>query len=794
MRQRLLLALLLLTLPVIPCFADTPDLKLDTALAGAERLDHQFIFCVEADRVSLPKKPDSDSGPIGQGDPVLPGASVDQAGIAYNRSERNFGTLRAVAPPTMVVLSTNPGDPNIYDGMPAGDSFVLLADSLTDSQWQAMTSAGGLGVGDLTDARQRDLFVAMLPYGKLKIAPWYANSLLYTEKDTRDLTSSIEETRIRILRKPMAMIMYDGKSGSQESEIPDADNTDRWKLVSPENWGGSKDTVFGVKVREELPNVPKVAEIDYNSAALNVPVDVTGLHTVADLVKAVALSTHIELYADARLEPAKLTILPPKQAAGAITTAGDLLQALAFCVTGTWRQVGPAFILTDDIAGIGTRAQQLFEFERHGDALRKDPLYDAGEDMLKRHSPNDIGWLGAPEAWTAKQMNGQYYAGKQASFIPSIDGPMGDLTPAQQSLVLRADKQFASDYSWQYKQEGNSPPGPKTRVELMAQIDVQLIVPTVIKPVETGVVVADSQLFQTRPDPHQYDNRGGAPQTYAQMADYLKQHPDILEQLRKRNPALVDRILNPPPVKPVDVRQSLATIAHRAVIVSAKSVAEAQAIVDQVKASGFNELWLMVFDKGKADVGASTLSKATALSGGKDVLDAAIEEGRKQGVDVYAGLNLLAWGSDPPKGTSDFTITGETSAQVWARENVYLANHDSNLEYEAGMIALDRPIDATSVYVNPFTPKVAEPLDDLIRNVAHHTGIKGMSGGRYRRQDTVPFIPSIPPAHSRWVSTKNSGLRSSGQRMSIPSTSSAPITIRDWPMSACRTSNTRTRS
>lgn len=699
--------------------ADTPAVKLSVALVNAERLDRSFTISVDADRVQLPK----------DAEPVLPGASVDQVSIAYDRSERDFGLVRAVAPSSMVLLNTAPDEPDIYQGMPPSDDFVLLADSLSDAQWQAINGSGGLSVADLDD-KQRAMFMALLPQGRLKVAPWYGTGIFYTKDQIRDLTDSLGETRIRLARTATALIMYNGKGGYPVNDIPDRDNTDRWKLASREDWGGSRDTVYGVKVRADVPNAPKNSELDYDAKSLQVAVDIDGLHTVADLVDAVAAATHVELYADARLEPKLLTVLPPKPSGDGrpapMPDAGDILQALAFCVTGTWRQVGPAFILSDDIAGIGTRTQLWHEFERDADELRKAPLLAAGADMLKRHGPDDIGWFGSPEAWTPDEMKANRYAGKQAVYVPELDMTYSQFTPAQQALILRADQQFAHDYTWQYKHEALSPPEASTRVRLTASIQVQLLVPTIAKPVDADLNLFDAELFQTPPEAPDSSSQDVNRTSISAMAAYLKSHPDIMEKMRQKNPKLLDRILNPQPVKPVDPKALLAGIDHRALLLRAASPTEARAAVDQAGALGFNEVWLLVFESGVASVAGSTLSRAQALIGDQDALDAAIDEGRKQHVDIYACLDLLAWGAEPPKGTADFTILGETSKQAWARESIFLADHTSELDFEQGMIALDRPINAASVYVDPFSASVGGSLADLVRNVAHHSGLSGM--------------------------------------------------------------------
>ena len=61
----------------------------------------------------------------------------------------------------------------------------------------------------------------------------------------------------------------------------------------------------------------------------------------------------MELYADPRYSDRKLSVQ------GTSASAGDLLRALALAVTGTWRVVGPAYLLTDDLEGLGVRQGRI---------------------------------------------------------------------------------------------------------------------------------------------------------------------------------------------------------------------------------------------------------------------------------------------------------------------------------------------------------------------------------------------------------------------------------------------------
>jgi len=81
---------------------------------------------------------------------------------------------------------------------------------------------------------------------------------------------------------------------------------------------------------------------------------------VGDLVRRVAKAANAEVYADPRL--ARLPVFVQGDEAA---RAGDVLQALCWAVTGAFRKVGPAaYVLTNDVAGLGTRKAALADLSR----------------------------------------------------------------------------------------------------------------------------------------------------------------------------------------------------------------------------------------------------------------------------------------------------------------------------------------------------------------------------------------------------------------------------------------------
>ena len=82
-----------------------------------------------------------------------------------------------------------------------------------------------------------------------------------------------------------------------------------------------------------------------------------GATKLGDLITRVSVITHLELYADGRVASLPLMVR------GSRARSGDVLKALALAVTGTYRKVDTAFVLTSDLTGIGTRQMRLAEWQ-----------------------------------------------------------------------------------------------------------------------------------------------------------------------------------------------------------------------------------------------------------------------------------------------------------------------------------------------------------------------------------------------------------------------------------------------
>ena len=697
------LLLLLATVLLTPCAASaqaapTPPQTLAAALTQAKAPAKGITLAVDAARTALPK----DAAPTDAQ------SSVADVADAYGRDVRDFGVVTAVAPPTMVVINASPSDPNPYDGMPSSDALALLCAGLSDAQWQSLTGAEGLGAGELLTESQRQLFVQTLSGGKLKVVPLAARHN-YRQGEERDLTDQLGQARLRLAQSVQFQMPIAGEPGSYYAGLeapPAPDAPPSYLMVDRRDYDGSRDTLYGVKVRAEEPNEPKEGQLDLSAKALQASIPLIGLKTVGDLVARIARTTRTELYADPRLESQPLTLAGPAK----VAPAADLLRAVAFCLTGTFRQVGPAYVVTDDVAGVGTRRQIWWQFEQYGDALRAQAVYEAENTVFSRHSPRDVSAFGDPSAFTPDQdrpdpaSHSFFSASVNPEVHPRIYQSLAQFSPAQQATIRRTSALFNSTHQSRLTTL-DSPVGMVSRVNL------QLLIPTLDGPIDMGISEPMESLFQMPPD----------------VADRRQKAQQALMEEKYRKPPPMGAVPKALAGPPVTVAQALAVVPRRAVLVRAKTAAQVDADIAAMKALGLNQLWLDVFSDGHAHIPDVPQSDVAESSLKADILTEALAKTRGTGIRVFPVLDLLAWGPSPPDEAADRTILGETTAQATARwqqiKELMRAGHTGMYgENTTGGVTPSFP----GVAVCPLAPTVRNALVTLVGDLSARPGVAGI--------------------------------------------------------------------
>lgn len=668
--------------------------------------------------------------------PPAPSATPSEVAGAFGKSNPTFGSVLAIGPPMMVLLNASPGAPDPYTGMPYFDVVPLFAASLTDAQWTSLTSRQGLGIAELTDT-QRELFTQLLPEGRLRVAPWFGD-FNPTAAAELDLSDQLPSTRLRLKQTAQVQIPSEGEDhGTYQMENVPPTTGGTYKLLpSKQNYGGSQEVVYGQRVRAEVQNQLKAGDLDMTLPILKAPIPVGGMKTVGDLMGRVAQATHLELYADRRLEQKTLLILGTGRAA----PAEDLLKAAAFCLTGVYRRVGPAFVLTDDETGIATRMARWQEFEKTADALRRKPIQEARVALNARFGARKIAGFGDPLALTDAQNS----AG-------DVEGPLSKLTPEQQQSVRDTAALWEKSYESSIKDGVMKPLDLSGTLRLFPAVALQLVVPSLSAPVDMGVQINRSGLFSPpalSPEERRAQNEKQMRNVLAtqgpQVFKAIREHPSMWPQFAKEFPALASEILaahpdiavlvnRAPQAEPSRTAPTLADVLrlvpNRAALVSPATAKDADADVAAAQGLGLTQIWVSVFADGRADTAGLTETLARVKS----------KPAKQTPIQVFAVLDLLSWGPKPPPAVQDLTVLGETSAEAEAHHRQTLALQ--------GEYAYDTEQDTETtpgLAVSSFAPAVRDTLLTLVRSLAATPGLAG-----------VVFRQTAPPGYDLRVNEED---------------------------------------
>lgn len=680
----LFLASALLALP-----ADTqtakPKLTLAQALKTLPAAD-TLVLTVGAEKVTLPDGIE----------PPPTGASAGDIAAAFGEITQRFGAVTAIAPATMTLLNTQPDPPNFEADIGGYQALKILAASLDDVQWRAIISEQGLGLADLSDDTQRGLFHALFRNRQLWIAsddP--ALSMLPAEKraDIRDVTSEIDSTHIR-LGQTANLYLHDrqGKtiyySGTRLDGPP---RLHTYRPKTPPLTPPPPPVVYSVALKAAFPNTPKPSDLSWDGKALQTSISTAGLKTVGDLVSRLGQKTGLELYADPHYAAKRIILLGSPAAA----PASDLLQALCLCVTGTFRKVGPAWVLTDDLVGVGVRRKHLADWKQQAEDAASKVGDEAGAVMLKRRASDarKLRGFGDPVALTPEEFAALPDDPAMPGIptlvdIPEAAYPFAKLTPAQQAWA----RQTAAAYNENlhtaklpdYLSDNETDDADLTRtVSLGAKYQVQLLVPSQSAPVNTNLQSPLELLFYP----------GETPEAY-------KAYADADAKKRAKMP--------PPPPLSVLLRRG----SRRGIVGNPRTAADVDALIRSMQQLGLNQLWLDVFSNGVSHLKVST--------GGPDILTEALTKTRGTGIEVYAAVSLFAWDDTAPDSARDLTIDGQDSRQalLGAKQHTREVTDDEE--------GLPIPFPASvPVLVSAAAPAVAATLMAMVQDCGARSGLAG---------------------------------------------------------------------
>lgn len=681
-RFRLFLTALLGIAPLAghaPALAtDRQDAHETLSAALAKRpLANQIIVAVGADKVSLT---------AGQSPPS---ASDTLSGLAadYGMTVQDFGSVEAVAPATIYKYTENPADPNPFEGWDADEIVPVLMGSLSEGQWKALIGKQGLALSDLTSEEQHALFLAIFPGHQARVVPIAAPTAedfkriaaSGREDDAskagtiRDLTAQLANARLFLGLKTTLFIPVQPSGATSPSFVMPsgvfpAGAPPFYRLVRPEEPEG--DALFGIPIRATVPNTPKEGSLDWNLPGLKTAVDCGSAKTVGQVVARIADATKMEIYADRQIENRTVTI-----AGSGTRKAGDLLRALAFCVAGTYRKVGPAYVLTDDLMGRAVRRQEWVDLQGEVDMIKAETGSQLARRGAARHGWEELDVLPGTLSPSPEQRN------SIAAHFPRgvAETAFQDLTPEEKEIALK-EVDALNARATALGGEQIPPPTPETRIQTHIHPSFQVEIPSLPGPI---AIDADTTSF--------FVNGTEAPVTAPTTTTAEAKIPV------------------PAPPAPVDLAGIARSVPRRAVLVHVWTVKSVDALMESMQKIGLNELWLDMFSDG--------LVRAS-----QNVLDEALKTGAKMGIRVLPTINVWLWDAGVQGTAPDCNIYGDDSHEADIRQRYFYGRHEIETE------DIDAPEEMIyqTIFVDPIAPSVADTLTTQIKSLVADPAVTGM--------------------------------------------------------------------
>jgi hypothetical protein len=612
----------------------------------------------------------------------------------FERRVVRLNSATVLAPAYMLVWDIPNKAPDPYVGMSSQAKFIRLLSLLSKQQWQQFSGGQGMGANDLT-GEARTLFLSLLPdpfQAQLNTIKAGAPFPVQPAREVRLGDSQRSGIRLRMSFVPNVNLRFAVNSG--EADLlkrnlgnntrlpvePRPDGAEFYTLAIVPPTESKPSGVFGAKPSEVVANRLKAGHLNFASPALDVRISLQGAKTLGELVKRVAAATRLDLVADPRVASLPLWVRGEEKT----VRAGDLLEGMCWAVTGVFRKVGPVYILTEDIEGIGAKRARVAEWVRWGNKLvteaneRQDaelqkqaPLQYLRMDPSTGLSFDEKTIDKIKNAWTDPKAKGIEFVSEAGTISTpnhyrDIDVPLNTLSDDIQSIV-RTRLSQQTGHNEMMKMTGYSFSSEKVSVAL--QTRVSYVVPGIGEIEAAGLTTASMRNLFPRP-----------PQEAKDETEVAKQEP------------------------PVSIPEKLAV--GGVLMGQPKTAAEAARFVELAKTHRFRQVWVTVStDKGQD----------------KGVLAAAVAAGKTGGVPVYAVARLMLTPSDTKARIADElldrNILGETSTERTLRK----IKEGSALSWDDGA-----QLGSEGTWVFPDTASVMPSLKARLREIAATPGLSGL--------------------------------------------------------------------
>lgn len=586
------------------------------------------------------------------------------------------GTTAVFAPATMRVIAGRLSSPNIIGAMTRGDRLALLKKTFTRRQWQQIASEQGLGTNDLT-GRQRDLFLSILPE-PMTIRRTTADESGMVTTQMQTLTGAQRASARISLRKRITWGFPVGKEGNGivqagiNVRVPNSELLEILPISGEAAPFAGYDVpqIYGVPLIEKQRTRLKPGDLPLDWKGLDPVISLEGAKNVGELIERVRQATRVELYCDRRYAELPVALW------GTSARSGDVLTALCYGVTGTFRKVGSAFVMTDDREGLGTRLGRILEWAETTKAAAFTLPKEIGSVGEARPASFALPWDTADPASADTGLTG-----KVAAFQKRREAP-------------RTGQQNNPENPYLEVAIAELPAAARFQAEKQADIVKKMRLPV------RGEVRADAVLLSSYDVSMLVIPGVGA----AQMQELAGRRINI----------------DPPegnlPGPLADGGSAELEVADRTLIVSPRTPDEAGTAVREAKKRGFTQLWIAIRPEDIA------------------IVQAAVKAGKTVGIPVGAVVRVLRAGANTTL-SRDVNLLGEDSNTYVSRLATHpeilfagTTNHSSTTQKMVEPLAqqLREREERWGAWLRCDTPQVQATVLGRIAAVAKTPGLAGL--------------------------------------------------------------------
>ena len=639
--------------------------------------------------------------------PDVPLTKLDAIGAKFHLSYRAFGHLAALGPAKITVLSMPDTLTPSAATIPLDDALNIFLGLLNDDQWHAIAT-GGLSMDQLTDDQTQvldDLVVRPIVVAPGKVTLPQLNGNEDDGSALEAYTKQLRPVGADALRSAKLIHVYAAgtlsltdssyHSVSIDLDSPEYPVSADYRLSTGEM---SLSSVPGAsplaKVRTHVPNDLKPADLDLSRSEFSRAVTIGKNATVGSVIADVAKATGLELIVDWHY--ADRPILTVGDSARAFDAA-DVVEAIDFSLAATWRKVGPAYVLTDDVDGLAVRQHSIVNAMDHWNhqlSQRVKAAIDAREkrNVFQFVSSPPGGEFQIPPTILAKVLD----TGKPTSIR------FGDLPPSTQAVFKKRAKLEVNNYSVDDVQDRQD----------VAQLVASLTAESTLNFQPSLLIAVD---LPTLGSVLLTDSTGPASPNFS---------TDIIETSTSITPK----------VPHMSLRKALGAVP---IGVSARftDADSARAIVGRLASAGVTFVVCTAFDNGETYFGSKTLPSVNAKHA--DILRATIDEGNKKHVAVYARVSLLRWRQAGPLTTDraweklvtqDVDILGEPAQQAYSDAQ--------SIKDADGFEILSKDMTGGG-WASPSDRRTVDIVKNLLSELAMEPGLAG-----------ILITDAVPPGYS----------------------------------------------